>query len=200
MCSGHLRIMKQEAHQLVGQAKRHVTQLEHLWQTICVSLMVILRQTVAELFDTLSTGPVLRTFLQYSVTFCSRLETDYWRLWGSPLPIGLWNLIWWSSVKPFLRNPTKGHRRRHFRWVLCDNCRLEVASGVISGVAVDHFCMNARVKFGESRLNRSWVTGAVHFVMDGRTNETNLNQMYRRKRHNSGVSLEMIPLLMLNLT
>ena len=36
--------------------------------------MWILRQTVANLFDSLPTEPVLRTFIQYSITFRSQPE------------------------------------------------------------------------------------------------------------------------------
>ena len=36
--------------------------------------MVILHQTLAELFDSLPAGPVSRTVMQYSNTFCSRPE------------------------------------------------------------------------------------------------------------------------------
>ena len=40
-----------------------------------MSLMVILHQTVAESFDSfMPTGPVLRTFMQFSVIFWSLLE------------------------------------------------------------------------------------------------------------------------------
>ena len=35
--------------------------------------LVIKRQTVTELFDSLLTGPVLHTFTQYSIAFYSRL-------------------------------------------------------------------------------------------------------------------------------
>ena len=46
-------------------------------QTFRVSLVVvILRQTVAEVFDSLPAGPTLCTLMKYSVTFCSRLEAD----------------------------------------------------------------------------------------------------------------------------
>ena len=43
-------------------------------QTFSVSLVVVLHQTDAELFDCLLAGPVLRTFMQNSVTFLSRVE------------------------------------------------------------------------------------------------------------------------------
>ena len=36
-----------------------------------------------------------------------------------------------------------------------DNCRLKVAGDVISGVAVDLVGVDVRVKFGDSRSNRS---------------------------------------------
>ena len=36
--------------------------------------MVILRQTMAELFDSLPTGPVIRIFMQYSTTSSSQPE------------------------------------------------------------------------------------------------------------------------------
>ena len=44
-------------------------------QILCVSLAVILRQIVAKIFDSLSAGPVLRTLMHYSITFCRRPET-----------------------------------------------------------------------------------------------------------------------------
>ena len=37
---------------------------------------VILRQNVTELFDSLLAGPVLRTFMQYPIAFCSRTQAD----------------------------------------------------------------------------------------------------------------------------
>ena len=39
-----------------------------------MSFVLISRQTIAQLFDSLTTGLVLRTFMQYSVTYCSRSE------------------------------------------------------------------------------------------------------------------------------
>ena len=41
-------------------------------QTFCTSVVVIVRQTVAELFDYLWVEAALRTFVQYSITFCRR--------------------------------------------------------------------------------------------------------------------------------
>ena len=41
---------------------------------ILCHLKVILRQTVTELFHSLLAGPVLRTFVQYSIAFCTRQE------------------------------------------------------------------------------------------------------------------------------
>ena len=45
-------------------------------RTFFASLVSILRQSVAELIDSLLAGPILRTVVQYSITFCSRLEAD----------------------------------------------------------------------------------------------------------------------------
>ena len=41
------------------------------------------------------------------------------------------------------------------RFLIFDNCQLEVASDVISGVDVDQTCMKGHVKFGGSRSKRS---------------------------------------------
>ena len=62
---------QQEAHQLIGRAMQNATPLNLKIFRYSVTL-VILRQTVAELLDSLLAGPVLRTFVQYSVAFCSR--------------------------------------------------------------------------------------------------------------------------------
>ena len=56
-----------------GQAKRSATQFENLCRN-SVSLVGDLRQTVTELCDSLSAGPILRTFMQYSGAFRSWLE------------------------------------------------------------------------------------------------------------------------------
>ena len=68
--------IQQETYQLVGPSK---TPRHSIWtylQTFCVSFVVILRQTLADLFDSLLTEPVFRTFMHYSITFCSRLEAN----------------------------------------------------------------------------------------------------------------------------
>ena len=39
------------------------------------------------------------------------------------------------------------------RFSKLDNCRLEVAGDLMSGVPVDKFGVDVRVKFGNSRLN-----------------------------------------------
>ena len=65
---------KQEGHPLVRSGK---TQRHSNWkplQTFCASLVVTLHLTVADLFDSLLSGPVLRTVMQYSMTICSRPE------------------------------------------------------------------------------------------------------------------------------
>ena len=59
---------------------------------------------MVELFNCLPAAPVLCTFVQYSIAFCSRPEVD---------------------------------------------------SDVISGMVVDYFGMDVRVKFGDSRSNIS---------------------------------------------
>ena len=66
--------LQQEARQLVASSEtmRHST--SKLLQTFCMSLIAILRQTVAELFDYLPAGRVLCTSKQYSVTFCRMPE------------------------------------------------------------------------------------------------------------------------------
>ena len=56
----------------IGGARRHASPVNlKILQTFCVSLVVILLQTVAELFNPLLAGPVLRTVVQYSIVFCS---------------------------------------------------------------------------------------------------------------------------------
>ena len=45
-----------------------------------------------------------------------------------------------------------------------DNCQPEVVSDVISGVVVDSTGVKVRVKFGDSRLNRSRDIRLPHFV------------------------------------
>ena len=69
-------------------------------------------------------GPVLRTFAQYLIAFCSRTETANDVIWRS---------FSWSSVKPFSRNSTKSRQRWHFQWfIFLDNFGSEVVSDVIS--------------------------------------------------------------------
>ena len=58
---------------MVGQGKTPL-KFEKNMQTFCVSLVVILNQTVTELFDFSVAGPVLRTVRQYSVAMWSRSE------------------------------------------------------------------------------------------------------------------------------
>ena len=82
---------------------RHST-WKHL-QTFGASSVVILHQTVTELFHSLPIGPALRSSLQYWITYCTN--------------------------------------------------RPEVASDVISGIAVEEACLNVLEKFGDSRSNRS---------------------------------------------
>ena len=50
------------------------------------------------------------------------------------------------------------------RQLLCDNFRPEAASDVISGVAVEPTGVKVRVKFGDSRQNRSRDIRLPHFV------------------------------------
>ena len=81
---------KQEAHQLM--TKRLATQLENLYiqHTISVSLVMISRQTLAELFDSLLAWHTLRTFMQCSVTFCSWQEAAsdliMWQIYEADCP------------------------------------------------------------------------------------------------------------------
>ena len=59
--------------------------------------------------------------------------------------------------------------------LLCDNFRPEVASGVISGVDVEHVGMNIHVKFGDFRSNCSRDIPLPHFV---RTTTTTTTPVY----------------------
>ena len=55
--------------------------------------------------------------------------------------------------------------------LLCKNFRQEVASDVISGVDVEQVGMNTRVKFGDSRSNRSRDIRLPHFVTNDDDND-----------------------------
>ena len=52
------------------------------------------------------------------------------------------------------------------RFLNFDNCQLEVVSDVISGVVIDPTGVKVRVKFGDSRSNRSRDIRLPHFVMN----------------------------------
>ena len=61
-----------------SQAKSRATQLYNHGRhsaKIRVSFLVILRQTVTELWVSMPTAPALRTFVEYLIAFCSRTET-----------------------------------------------------------------------------------------------------------------------------
>ena len=85
-------------------------------------------------------GPVLRTFLYYSIAFCSRPEGAGNAISGRFVG----QLILDERVKfePFSRNSTQSRWRRYFRLFFPYNFRPEVVNDVISGVAVDNVGMD----------------------------------------------------------
>ena len=65
-----------KAHQLVGPCKTQHCPTWKSLQTLCVSLVVMLHQTLAKLAGCLPAGPVLRNFMQHSSTLYTRLEVN----------------------------------------------------------------------------------------------------------------------------
>ena len=57
----------------LGKTSRHLTLQSR--QTFNVSLLVMLRQTLAELGAPMPVTSVLRTFVQYLIAFCSQPDT-----------------------------------------------------------------------------------------------------------------------------
>ena len=71
-----------------------------------------------------------------------------------------------------------------------DNCKLEGASDVISGVVIDLTGVEVRVKLGDSRSNSSRDMRLPHFVTDDErtTNDTGVRRSSHKAKRQYGVS------------
>ena len=116
------------------------------------------------------TAPVLRTFVQCLIAFCSRRETAGKVVSGAFLePIV-------HDVQVKFRDPRLNRSGEippeavggviSGRFSKVDNIRPEVASDVMPGVVADTTDMGVSVKFGYSRSHRSLDMRLPHFVMD----------------------------------
>ena len=85
--------------------------------------------------------------MQYSIAFCSRQEAA-----SDVIFDRFARLIDPDNAKNVLQK-FNTNRRQHSRQFSLDNFRPEIASKVISGVAVDLVGMGASMKFGDSMLN-----------------------------------------------
>ena len=126
---------------------------------------------------------VLRTFAQYLIVFCIRLET------ASDVISGKFDgpIVPDKCVK--FRDPRLNRSGEiqpkavgssiFGRFLISDNCRPKIAGDVISAVVVEYIGMDVPVKFGDSKSNGSWdIRGADFF-----TNEwTNMTEAYGIKR------------------
>ena len=113
---------------------------------------------MAELFDSLPVGIVLRTFVQYLIAFCSQPETaseviscSFVRL---PLsPTSVYNFCD-SRLKRFREIRPEVIGRGILQFVY-DNFQSEEASDFVSGVAAEWVGLEVYVKFGDSTSNGS---------------------------------------------
>ena len=109
---------------------------------------MILRQTVTEVFDSLPAGPVLRTCMQHSTAFCSRLEPTI------NVISGVFTMLI-VLIKPD-RGLTRNRRRLHFQQFVRDNFWPAVANDVLSGEVNELICWDVPVKCGDSCSNLFW--------------------------------------------
>ena len=125
-----------------------------------MSLQVILPETVTELCASTPATPVLRTFVQYLIAFFSRPKT------ASDVICGKFIGAVVRDKRVKFRDPRLNRSREIPPKAVCggildrffkhsDNCQPEVASVVISGMAVQYVGMDVCVKFGDSRLKLS---------------------------------------------
>ena len=128
-----------------------------------------------DIFDSLSAGLPLRTFMQYSFAFGSRLEatSDVMsrRFVSMIVPDNIVILVKTVREK-FDPKPSEAAFLSFFR----DNFRPEVASDIISGLSVDEVGLDVFVKFGDSRSSPSRNSRNIRadqFVMDERQPGTN---------------------------
>ena len=110
---------------------------------------------MAELFDSLAGRTVLCTFVQYLITFCSRLEAADDVISGTFVG----TVVLHKCVK--FHDPTLNGSReippKSIGGGIFDrfphNLRMNVDNGVISGMAMDNVGMNVCVQFGDSVSN-----------------------------------------------
>ena len=113
---------------------------------------------MTELFDSLPSGPVLRTFVQYLIAFCSRSETAscdrsdrFMRLIVPDKTFQFRDtcLNRYGEIRP------KAIGGGIFDILFAIAFRPEVANVVIPDAVVEQTDVGNHVKFGDSRSNRS---------------------------------------------
>ena len=109
---------------------------------------------MAAFLDSLAGGPVLRTFVQYLIAFCSRPETASdvisGRFVGSIVPNKhVTNLV--IVAKTALEKFHLKLSKAAFSTVCRDNFQPDVGCDVISGMHVEKVGVDVRVNLGDSR-------------------------------------------------
>ena len=119
---------------------------------------------MAELLDYLSTAPVVRTFVQYLIVFCSWLEAAIDVISGRFAGLTVAD----NRVKLFRDHRLNRSGEIQPKAIGCSifghfsnfcNRRPEVAGDVISSAASAYVTMDVPTKFGDSRLNIGWIIG-----------------------------------------
>ena len=88
--------------------------------------------------------------------------------WENPKCFSAWVLHWRHLLQ---QHSSAVDALRVFR----DNCRLEVAVDVISGMAIEYVGVDFHVKLDDSRSNRSGDIRAAHFVTDDDASRRTVN-------------------------
>ena len=113
-------------------------------------------------------GLVSRTFMQYSITFCSRPEAAIDIVSSAFMRHSVAHKIAKLGDPWLISSREMRPQSRHFIRLFRDKCWPKLANDVTSGAAVDEVGIDVRVKCGDSTSNCSWVTRAAHFVTDER--------------------------------
>ena len=117
-------------------------------------------------------GPVLRTFVQYLITFCSRLKAASKVISGKfvgPVVLNKCLKFHDPSLNRSRKNSTRSLRRQYLRQFPPYNFRPEVANDVISSAAVDNVSIDVPIKFGDCRSSGFRDIRGGDFVSNERT-------------------------------
>ena len=133
---------------------------------------MILGYKVVELFGSLS--PVLRTFVQYLIAFCSWPEAVSDVISGRftrlivPNKCANFVISAQTILDKFHPKPSEAvFSTVFFRY----NFQPKIDNDVIFGLAVDYVGMDVLVKFGDFRSNGSWDIWAADFMLNELMNE-----------------------------